>query len=127
MPKKKIPASKITTVVRDTELARIETLAKLAVARVALTAAVENIDEAIGHFIDPSDDPKGKRRADAIGAAEEAVGEASIALNDAGERVGDIDPEVGEPESDEDEDDEEEDDVDEDDDDDDEEDEDDDE
>lgn len=96
MPKKKRIEKTTDTVVDDAELARIEVMAKLAVARASAAALIESLDEAISYFIDPSGDKKGEKRADAIETAAVANGEVTIALEYIGDRLSDVDTELGE-------------------------------
>lgn len=91
-------------------------MARLAAGRTAAQDAVHAIDEALGLFLAPDDDKKGKERKELIATALEAVGVAARALECAEENVDEYDPEEGEPwdveEDDEDEDDEDDDDAD---------------
>ena len=52
-------------------------MARLAAARVAAQAAIENIDNILGHFVDPDDDKDGTERGELFEGALEAVGEAT--------------------------------------------------
>jgi hypothetical protein len=96
--------------------ARDFVMARLAACRGALAMATGALDEALIHFVDPSDDLKGKERAALLEAIDVQVGEAARAVQLAQEGWDGVDPKEAEPEPDEDEDeDDEEDDEDEDD------------
>jgi uncharacterized membrane protein YukC len=97
--------------------ARDFVLARLAVTRVSLQAAIEAVDECTAHCVLPDDDADGKERASLLDTAAEALGEATRALEAAQEGLDDddFDAEEGEDddEEEEDEDDDEEDEEDE--------------
>jgi hypothetical protein len=52
-------------------------MARLAAARVSAQAAIEQIDAALGHFVDPDEDKGGTERGELLEGALEAIGEAS--------------------------------------------------
>jgi hypothetical protein len=87
--------------------ARDFALARLAVTRVSLQAAIEAVDETTAYFVMPEDDKTGKQREELLDTAAEALGEATRALEAAQEALDDdeFDPEEGEEEEEEDEDD----------------------
>lgn len=91
-------------------------MARLAAGRTAAHDAARAIDEALGLFLSPEDDKKGKERKECIATALEAIGVAARALESAEENADEYDPEEGEPwdvdEEDDDEEDEEDDDED---------------
>jgi hypothetical protein len=89
-------------------------MARLAAGRTAAQDALHAIDEALGLFLSPDDDKKGKERKECITTALEALGVAARALECAEENADEYDPEEGEPwdVEDDDEDDEDEDDED---------------
>lgn len=97
--------------------ARDFALARLAVTRVSLQAAIEAVDETTAYFVMPEDDKTGKEREQLLDTAAEALGEATRALEAAQEALDDedFDPEEGEEDEEEDDDDEEEEDEDDDD------------
>lgn len=78
-------------------------MARLAAARNSLQAAIDAIDEAVGLYVNPDDDAKGKERAELVDTAVDAVGVASRCLEAAEEMVDEVDPQECEPWEDEDE------------------------
>lgn len=81
-------------------------LARVAVARNALQAGIDSLDEMTALFSNPDDDKNGKERQELLDGAVEQVGFATRALEAAEEIIEDIDFEEGEPwDDDEDEDD----------------------
>ena len=118
-PRKK-PAPRTEPVCDPTE--RDYFMARLAACRTSLQAATELVDEVLGYTVDPSDDKAGKKRDEALDAAEEAIGEATLSLEEAARVWSDddseVDPAEGEdyeevdPDDDDDDDDDEEDDTD---------------
>lgn len=60
-----------------------QAMARLAAARTLAMSAIESIDEALSHMVDPSDDQKGDARAELVEEALEALGGASRALEQA--------------------------------------------
>jgi len=79
------------------ERARDFVMARLGGARASLTAAMEALDDALTMFINPDDDKKGTKRAEAIDAALEAASCASRGIESAQARLDDIDPKAIEP------------------------------
>ena len=90
--------------------ARDFALARLAVTRVSLQAAIEAVDEATSYFVMPEDDKTGKEREALLDTAAEALGEGTRALEAAQEALDDeeFDPEEGEEDDEDDEEEEEE-------------------
>ena len=82
-------------------------IARAAVARNALQAAIDSLDEMTALFANPDDDDDGKERKDLLDGAVEQVGIASRALEAAEEGIGqrDLRFDIGEPWDDEDDDD----------------------
>lgn len=78
-------------------VARDGTMARLAAARVCAQSVVDQIDEALGLFVDPDEDSDGSERVELIKGALEAAGMATRALEAAEEVVAFIDPEECEP------------------------------
>jgi hypothetical protein len=89
----------------EASAARDFTMARLAACRGGLSSAVAALDEAIGHFIDSSDDPKGKARSELLEAIDVHIGEAARAIQSAQGSWSDCDPKESEPDPDEDDDD----------------------
>lgn len=82
--------------------ARDFVLARLAVTRVSLQAAIEAVDECTAHFVMPEDDTDGDEREQLLDTAAEAIGEATRALEAAqeGMEYDELDPEEGEEDDD---------------------------
>lgn len=87
--------------------ARDFVLARLAVCRENLAAAMSMVSDVINHFIDTSDDVKGGDRKELLETIDTMIGESARAVQLAQERYDDVDPEEGEPDPDDDDDDEE--------------------
>ena len=84
-------------------IARDFTMARLAAARVHVTAAAEAIDAFQFAMVDPESDPKGKDRAVYLETCDDALGAAAIAVHAAQTSWDEVDPEEGEPDPDDDE------------------------
>ena len=82
-------------------VARDYTMARLAAARVHVTAAAEAIDAFHFAMVDPESDPKGKDRAVYLETCDDALGAAALSVHAAQAAWEDVDPEEGEPEDDE--------------------------
>lgn len=80
-------------------------MARLAAGRTAAHDACRAIDEALGLFLAPDEDNKGKERTECIATALEALGVATRAMEIAEENADEYDPTEGEPGYEEDEDD----------------------
>ena len=82
-------------------------MARLAAARVSAQAAIEQIDAALGHFVDPDEDKDGAERGELLEGALEAIGEATRGI-EAAQHIWDNEEieDEGEPEIDLDDDDE---------------------
>lgn len=77
--------------------ARDFVMARLAAARAAAQAAIEDIDASLNLFIDVEEDKKAKEREELLGSALESIGCATRALESAEEMMGEVDPEECEP------------------------------
>lgn len=72
-------------------------MARVAAARLSSQAAQDAMDELIGLFLTPEDDPKGKKRKEALGAALEQLGYATRAMESAEDALPHVDNDEGEP------------------------------
>lgn len=84
--------------------ARDFTMARLAACRGALALAVDGVDAMLALFLVPSDDAKGKDRAELLEAVDDHIGEAARSVQLAQGSWGDVDPREEEPDIEEDED-----------------------
>lgn len=94
-PRKKPVTTSVDVEVTD----RDYVMARLAAARASAQAALESIDEMLGLFVEPEEDPKGKQRDQIFEAASDALGAASRSLEAAQlvwDESDDIDPAEGE-------------------------------
>lgn len=98
----------------DRTIARDFVMARLAACRATLALAIDQIDEAIGHFIVPSDDSRGKKRSKLLESVDELIGDSARSVQLAQSMWEDVDPEEEEPDLEEEEDDDDEEDEDED-------------
>lgn len=55
-------------------------MARVAACRASLQTAIDELDEAMGHFVDPSEDEDGDERTEALEAATESIGSATRSL-----------------------------------------------
>lgn len=76
-------------------------MARLAACRGALALATGALDEALSHFVDPSDDHRGKERALLLEAVDDQLGEAARAVQLAQGAWADVDPAEEEPDAEE--------------------------
>lgn len=88
-------------------------MARLGGAMASLDAAREAVSAALATFVNPTDDPRGRERKEAIQTALDAAGAATRGLEDAAEAIKDADLKALEPWDEEDEDEEDEEDEDE--------------
>lgn len=80
--------------------ARDYVMARLAACRGALAMATAALDAALGHFLVPEEDPKGKHRAEALEAVDELIGDGARAVQAAQEVWPDVDPREAEEDDD---------------------------
>lgn len=76
-------------------------MARLLAARVQAQAAIDAIDDAAAHFVDPDEDKSGKTRTQLLDDADECLGGSARSLQDAMQVMKDMDREdleAGEPE-----------------------------
>lgn len=73
-------------------------LARLAMCRASLAAAAGMLDDALGLYLDPSEDKDGGERKGLLEGVDGFIGEAARAVQAAQELADDIDPKEGEPE-----------------------------
>ena len=84
MAPRRLPAAQV-----EVENPRDFTLARLAIARGSLQAAIEAIDDCVGAFANPESDKRGKDRRELIGDALECTGTANRALEAAEQEIKD--------------------------------------
>ncbi|MBT8454159.1 MAG: hypothetical protein KJO40_19505 [Deltaproteobacteria bacterium] len=77
--------------------ARDFVMARLGACRGAMAAASEALDQALGLFLMPDEDTKGKERVKLIELVDDCLGEAARAVQAAGELFEELDPAEGEP------------------------------
>lgn len=83
--------------VSDETLARDFILARLAICRGELAAAMNELDEALALFNSPDLDPNGKKRKEALDTVDASIAEAARAVQFAQSSLGDYDPKETEP------------------------------
>lgn len=101
--KKKASAHKAAAKAAEASAMRDYTIARIAACRLALSTAIDGCDEAMAHFVDPTEDSRGEERTELLEAIDDAIGHAAAAVQMAQEAFVDCDPSEGEPSSDDDE------------------------
>ncbi len=84
----------------DLQLARAETMGRIAVVTMTSRTIIEMADDVVAMCLDPSEDPKGKKREEMLHAIDEAAGEIAGAVQAAQTAFAESDPAMGEDEDD---------------------------